>query len=319
MTATLIQAPPYDTPAWVEWRRRGLGASDLPSVVGCDPWRTEYQLAAEKRGDLPSFEGNARTRWGHRMERIGIEVYQEVTGLHVVTGETFGLPEYPHLWATLDGRVADRRIGLEIKWSQGPSWSDGLPERVEVQALAQIGLADLDAVDIIRLPWFGEPPIRVERDDAAIRNLLELGEAWYRRFVLGDEMPPLDGSASALMAAQRDGPARFPATPHQEQLVGDLRRLRRAIERLERQRDDTVQAIKDSMAGGGVMEGTGFTVRWTPVKGARRTDWKALALAAQMHLDSIVWQSLMDDHTTTGEPTTRFLPTWSEEETKDGD
>lgn len=317
MTALPIVAPPYGSDAWVAWRDHGLGASDLPTVVGCNPYQTEYQLASLKRGLTPAFGGNEKTRWGHRMESIGIEVYQEMTGHRVVTGETFGDPRFPHLWATLDGRVPSERVGVEVKWTT--AW-DAPPEPVKVQAFAQMGLADLDAVDIVKLSPYGEPtPFRIERDEAAIADLLELGEAWFTRYVLGAEMPPLDGSPEALAYAQKDGPVRFDADDQQTGLMAELRRTRRAIARLGETDAELVRRIKESMAGGGLMEGVGFRVRWTPVKGATRTAWKDLAVAAQMHLDATVWDALLKKHTTTGEPTTRFAPEWDEEETQDGD
>lgn len=317
MAAMLIEAPPYGTPEWVAWRDHGLGASDLPTLAGCNAYQTEYQLACLKRGLTPAFEGNAATRWGHRIEAVGIEVYQETTGHHVVTGETFGDPRYPHLWATLDGRDPGDRVGVEVKWTA--KWTE-VPLHVEVQAQGQMGLADLDAVDVVRLSPYGEPTIhRITRDQALIDDLLALGEEWFARYVLGDEMPPLDGSPEALAYAQKDGPISFPADEQQTWLVGELRRTRKALARMTATEDELIRQIKESMVGGGLMTGPGFRVRWTPVKGRRSTAWKDLAAAAQRHVDAAVWDELLREHTKQGEPTTRFAPEWDDEETNDGD
>ena len=304
VSAVLIQAPPYGSAEWVAWRDHGLGASELPTVVGCNPYQTEYQLASLKRGDTPAFEGSAATRWGHRMEAIGIEVWQEATGLVAVTGETFGDPRWPHLWASLDGRAG--RIGAEVKWTA--RW-DEVPSRVTVQALGQIGLADLDAVDVVRLSPYGEPTItRIERDDAAVTDLLDLGEAWYLRFVLGDEWPPLDGSPEARRALDRlVGTDERPADERQVEMLADLRRTREALERLTTAEDRLVRDIKASMAGAGVLTAPGVRVTWAPVKGRTTTDWKALAASLA------VAPEIIAEHTTTGEPTTRFAVKYEEE------
>lgn len=312
MSAALIEAPPYGSPEWLAWRLGGLGASDLPTVAGVSPWQTEYQLAALKRGMTAPFEGNAATRWGHRMEAVGIEVYQEATGLEVVTGETFGDPRWPHLWATLDGRAG--RVGVEVKATG--RW-DTPPPSVQVQGLGQIGLADLDAVDVVRLSMHGEPTItRVERDDATITELLALGEAWYLRYVLGDEMPPLDDSPEAgrVLRGLR-GDAEAKADEHQAQAMRSLRRIRQGIKDLEAADRALVRDLKQSMAGTGVLVGTGFRVAWSVTRGRTTTAWQQIADGLRTRATPEEWDALLSLHTTTGEAGDRFWPTWDEEET----
>ena len=313
MSATLISPPPYSSPEWVDWRRNGLGASDLPTIVGCNPYQGEYQLWAQKRGLTPAFEGNAATRWGHRMETLGIEVYQETTGLEVIRGETFADDRWPNLWATLDGRVAGTRRGVEIKYASR-AW-DGIPERVTVQALAQMGIGDLESVDVVHLTNHGEPTVhRIERVDSAIADLLDVGEAWWTRYVIGDEEPPFDGSPEARRALDRlVGAAEIKADADQTAAVMRLRDVRAGIKRLEAEDDGLVRAIKASMAGGGLLTGTGFRVVWAPVKGRTTTDWKAVALTALPQLPPDVGDELVQRYTTQGEGGTRFAPKWDEE------
>lgn len=314
MTA-LIEAPPYGSEDWLAWRLHGLGSSELPSIVGCDPWRSEYQVAALKRGLTEAEPSNARMAWGHRMESVGLDVYAEQTGTALERGETFGDPRWPHLWATLDGRAG--RVGVEVKWTA--RW-DIVPRRVEVQALAQIGLAGLDAVDVVRLSPYGEPAItRIERDEGSIADLLDLGESWYRRYVLGDEMPPLDGSREATRALDRlAGPAEYRADERQTALMDDLRRVRVAQDRLKASEESLVRAIKGSMAGGGILSGESFRVTWVPVKGRTATDWKSIAMGLATRITAEEWDALMSLHTTIGEGTTRFAAKWDEEEIDGG-
>ena len=309
--SAVVDAPPYGSPEWVTWRNRGLGASDLPTVVGVNPYQSEYELAAVKRGLSEPFAGNARTAWGHRMEAVGIEVYRETTGAEVVTGETLGDPRWPHLWATLDGRAG--RVGIEVKWTA--RW-DALPRRVEVQALAGIGLADLDAMDVVRLSAYGEPLIlRVERDDAAIADLLPLGEAWYVRYVLGDEMPPLDDSAPArAVLARLRGDGESQADERQAQAMRSLRTVRRGIRDLEAADRALVRDIKQGMAGTGVLVGDGFRVTWSPVKGRTTMAWQQIAEGLRTRATPEEWDALLSLHTMTGEPGDAFRPTWEEEE-----
>ena len=308
---TLVSVPPVNSPEWVEARNRGLGASDLPTVVGVNPYQTEYELAALKRGQVPAFEGNARTAWGHRMEGIGLDVYEEQTGLATIRGETFATEAYPHCWATLDGRAG--RIWVEVKYTS--RW-DTLPQRVEVQCLAQIGLADLDAVDVVRLSAYGEPAIiRVERDDRAITDLLELGEAWYVRYVLGDEMPALDDSAPARRFLGRlRGDAERQADEYQTTLMRALHAVRSEAKKLEETDRRLVRDLKSSMAGTGVLVGDGFRATWSPVKGRTTTQWNLIAEGLRHLVRVGEWDALVSLHTMTGEPGDTFRPSWEEAE-----
>ncbi len=308
-----IDVPPYSSPEWVAWRRGGLGASDLPTVVGCNPWQTEYQLAALKRGETPAFEGNAATRWGHRMEAVGIEVYQESTGFAVKRGETFADPRYPHLWATLDGRVPDLGRGVEIKWvGRG---MDGLPQRMEVQALAQCGLADLDAVDVVALSPHGEPTIhRVDRDDAAIADLLALGEAWYVRYVLGDEMPALDDSPEARRFLGRlRGTEQRTADDDQRMTLANLRQVRDSLARLDAAERGLIRDLKSSMAGTGVLVAPGARVSWAAVKARTTVGWQQVAEGLRTRVTDEEWGAVVSLATTEGEPGDRFAVTFKEE------
>jgi len=311
VTAGVIEPPAYGSPEWVDWRRGGLGASDLSTIVGCNPWQTEYQLAALKRGDAPAFEGNGHTAWGHRIEPVGIAIYQEMTGRTITTGETFADPRYPHMWATLDGR--DGRVGVEVKHHGGRAW-DGLPQRVEVQALAQIGLADLDSVVVVVLPWYGEEPIRVERDDAAIADLLELGEAWYVRYVLGDEMPDLDDSPEARRFLGRlRGIEQRDADQSQRETLAGLRQVRDSLARLDAAEKGLIRDLKTSMAGLGALTAPGARVSWAAVKPRTTVGWQQVAEGLRTRVTDEEWDAVVSMATTTGEAGDRFAVTFKEE------
>lgn len=312
MTATLIQPPAYRSPEWHLWRRFGLGASDLPAIVGCpDAYRTEYQLWAEKTAtEPPEDDPSDVMRMGAFLEDYALMRWEESTGLHLVTGETWVDTRWPNLWATLDGREPKRRIGVEAKYQSRGGGDGDLPERFVVQAFGQIGLADLLSVDVIRLdPRGGIHVGRVERDDSRVFPLLDLGQAWYERHVIGGEAPPLDGSPEARRALDRlVGTEQREADERQRDLLADLRRTRVALERLTKAEESLVRDIKASMAGAGVLVAPALArVTWSPVKGRRTTDWKAVAAEVGAPPE------LVEKHTRMGEPTTRFAVEFEED------
>ena len=41
---------------WLNWRRTGLGGSDIAAVLGLSKWRTPWDVWADKKGLLPEKE-----------------------------------------------------------------------------------------------------------------------------------------------------------------------------------------------------------------------------------------------------------------------
>lgn len=301
-----VQAvPAYGTPEWLAWRRGGLGASDLPAILGLDPYRSEHDVWLEKTGQRPGFSGNAKTRWGHRLEAVGLEWWSlnaHPNGNLAVTstGEPYSQPAYPHLWCTPDGIVRELGMHVAIEVKVTNAWSTP-PDRVRVQALVQAGLCDVDSVDVVRLNFEDDPAIfRVDRDEAAIADILAAGEAWYVRHVVEGIEPP-----------QRADEA--PADERQAGLAADLRRVRSAIERLERQdraiRDDLIASV----AGRGVITGPGFRVEVRAAHDTTRTGWKEIATGLLRDMDEAEREALIGLHQTTSRVRPAVYPTWDEE------
>lgn len=58
------------TDVWLEWRKLGISASDIPVVLGLSPYKTPYQLWAEKTGryNTVDISANPNVRRGNRLE-----------------------------------------------------------------------------------------------------------------------------------------------------------------------------------------------------------------------------------------------------------
>lgn len=316
------------SPEWAIERRNYLGASELAAILGRDPYRSEFELALAKKGLATESPSTWPQRFGNLIQRTGLAVYSEVTGRRVrnVTSTTAN-KRWPHVRASLDGRVVREPIGVEVKWTSRSIHEPYESWRLQVQG--QMGIVGLDAVDIIRLSGRDEPAIwTVERDDALITDLLDMAEAWYVRYVEGDELPPVDGSrgASRYLDAQV-GPPDMVASEEQAELVTTLRQIRKALDVFELDDRKLVNALKASMAGAEALRGPGFRITWKPTKERTTTDWKAVAAVYRDELLALQ-RAVMGDvsvavatyngvealNTTTGEGTRPFRVGWTEEE-----
>ncbi len=304
MSAVAVEAvPAYGTEAWVAWRRGGLGASDLPAILGLDPYRSEHDVWLEKTGQAPAFTGNAKTRWGLRLEAAGLWAWEEHNpGNAEPNSAPLRDPRWPHIWATPDGIASNmlgRPIGIEVKVTD--AWVTP-PERVRVQALAQAGICGFERVDVVRLNFEDDPAIfRIERDEAAIEAILDTGETWYRLHVLEGIEPPRR-------------PDETPADERQTALAADLRRVRKAIEQLERQeraiRDDLVASV----AGKGLITGAGFRIEVRAAHDTTRTGWKELASGFLKDMPEAEREALIGLHQTTSRTGAAVYAKWDEED-----
>lgn len=103
-----------NTDEWLEFRKKGLGASDAPIVMGVSPWTTPHELWEEKTGRRTRDVSNFATRRGHELEPVARAKYELETGIDMP--ETLAIhQEYPFLRASLDGFNKEKNIVLEIK------------------------------------------------------------------------------------------------------------------------------------------------------------------------------------------------------------
>jgi len=113
----LLEIPQFEqrSPEWFQQRNNAITASDIPTVLGENSYKTPWSLLLDKCAANPKpFVGNAATKWGTHYEDIAIEKYCEIKGKRVLA---FGLlmhPEYTWLGGSPDGITTDG-ILLEVK------------------------------------------------------------------------------------------------------------------------------------------------------------------------------------------------------------
>lgn len=102
--------------SWLEWRKKGLGSSDAPIIMGVSPYKTPYQLWEEKTGKVTKDQkSNFIQQKGNRLEPVARAKYEIMTGnkMEVSLHEH---KEFPFLRASMDGFNADLNFGIEIKF-----------------------------------------------------------------------------------------------------------------------------------------------------------------------------------------------------------
>lgn len=104
------------SPEWLEWRRKGIGASDIPIILGLSPYVTRYELYMDKLGH-PKKQNTFVANLGAQLEPKARAIYELQYGLTMLQAE-FTHPKYEWCRASLDGwNPSDRHVQiLELKY-----------------------------------------------------------------------------------------------------------------------------------------------------------------------------------------------------------
>ena len=271
---------------WLEVRKTGIGSSDAAAAVGLNPYQSQLELwlVKTRRDDgLPKVDPHDEESpiyWGNILEPIVAAHYTRRTGNRVrKINAVLQHPDPNTAWmlANIDREVigaSDVQI-LECKTAGingARLWKDGVPEYVQLQVHHQLAVTGKQAADVAVLLGGQHLEIhRIERDEALIRNLVQLErEFWH--FVETDTPPPADGSESSdralrcLYPQDAGNTIDFSDDRELSATFADLVVLRESIADQEKLEEKLKQALQQAIgsASGAVFE-TG-EVTWKKAK-----------------------------------------------------
>jgi predicted phage-related endonuclease len=302
-------------------RRKGISGSDVAAIFGCDEWRDAFSVWLEKKENLPPCPPTPRMRLGKALERGIIEYYSEISGHKAEWCDmTLQHPARPFQIGTPDALCMEERRGVDAKlvfWDQRKKWGETvaeIPLRVQFQASWYMSLLDYDLWDVAALVGQEEPRIyTLERDREAERVMLARVEEWYRRYLLGNEQPPMGGGDDASRWLQQTFPKhRRPdlraAHPDEVIMLDEYVQIRLEQNELAPRRAVLENELKLAIGAqeGLVWPGGKFT--WRRCKDSLVTDWESMALALLIYhiKDEKAREVLLNDYTRT-KPGTRRI------------
>lgn len=201
---------------WLKERRKGIGASEASAVLGLNPYMTNIELWQIKTGRIEPEDISQKP-----YVKYGIESEPHLRALFALDFpqyevsyrkyDLFRNPQYPFIFATLDGRLVEKATGrkgvLEIKTTeilksmQKESWKDKVPDNYYVQVLQQLLATGWDFVILkaqLKYDFDGEVFLqtkhyRIERSEVEedLEYLEEKEVKFWTKNVLGDKKPDL--------------------------------------------------------------------------------------------------------------------------------
>lgn len=183
---------------WEAERRKGIGGSDTPALLGESPYQSLYGLWLDKTGLGEPFEGNDATRRGNWLEPHLADWFAEETGLAVRRSGLLVSKDRDHLRTNVDRLVSDGGV-LEIKtvgqWAKtADEWKHGgIARHAYLQAQQQMAVTGRSHAWFV---WWQDPrpEIRgpVERDEQLIAEIVRRADYFWFNHVLPGVPPAID-------------------------------------------------------------------------------------------------------------------------------
>ena len=161
MTALAIEP---NTTEWLEERKKHIGASDAPAIIGLTTsWRNARDVALEKMSDeIDNSDPHGFFHRGHVLEPLIKELYKDKTGFDVFQASMYVHEDYEWMSATPDGWVinTEGKCLLECKTANNymkHEWKDIdddgnefdiVPTKYWVQVQHQMAVTDEEQVDV---------------------------------------------------------------------------------------------------------------------------------------------------------------------------
>ena len=188
---------------WHDARFKGIGGSEIASILGINNFKSRYILWMEKAGIIPRNEDyNPLFEWGHRLEPVIIEKFAEAHPEYaVLPGASWRNKDRPYQLANPDGRLLNRETGeceiLEVKTSMtGVGWGPG-PNDIPAKYVAQVrwyldtfGWHSAHIIVLIGLGDYRE--YRIYADPAKTAEMRDAAAA-FTYSLQTNSPPPIDG------------------------------------------------------------------------------------------------------------------------------
>jgi len=115
-----------NTDAWLDWRRSGLGSSDIASICGVNPYQSALDIYNTKTGFSEEQEPNVFMMRGKKYETEAREMFESIHGKSY-PAINIEHDEFGYFKASLDGFCTFNRYIVEIKCSSGKVFSSRVP------------------------------------------------------------------------------------------------------------------------------------------------------------------------------------------------
>jgi putative phage-type endonuclease len=243
---------------WLTARRDGIGASEVATVVGLNPWETPYQLWRRKKGIDKAKNETFAMKAGHYLEDAVAQFWHDETGREIIKSSAvdfmFVDEAKPYLRVSpdrtfwLDDKVRndDNKGILECKTTQMPVDPEDLPKHWFIQVQMNLGVANYEHGS---LAWLCSGREFGYKDIAFVPDFYgwlveEVTKFWTDNIVGGAE-PEAQAVQDVMLKYGRHTDGKIIEIPEEVyEDVSHLRELKEQIAALDAQKEEWENRIK---------------------------------------------------------------------------
>lgn len=312
-----------NTDAWLEMRRTGITASEMPTIMGnkagiIELWGDKTGIAPR---EAPDPDTQALYDLGHDLEPVIAAAYTRQTGRPLKAMEhMLRHVDIDWAYASLDrvSAVKGERLIVELKSNLEREWDgpEPVPAAVQDQVQWQLFVTGWQMAHVAVLQRSRVIVHEVPADAGYQADLLATAQ-WFRDLVQRREMPPVDGSDSTTRTLNRlyRGVEDIVA-PTTTELVDLMHRLYAAKQAAEdaKNADTTIRnAIRVLLGEATSAQGDGWRLTFRRNRDSVKTDWEAVAREMEPLVDPAEWTAAVERKTTTETGARQLRPTFKEE------
>ena len=253
-TEPLVLVDTTDLPRddWLNYRRRGIGGSDVAAILGVSPFRTSRDIYYDKLGVVavePDDSNWVPLEVGNLLEDLVARIFQKKTGYRTFKiKKMFQHPKYPFMLADVDyfAELPDGTIALvEIKTTNYNAkenwWLDSreiVPVYYELQGRHYMAVMDYDRVFFCCLYGNTEDEViirEIRRDMAYEEEMIYLEQAFWEDNVLKRNPPPYVEDGDLVLSSVRMYGE--PADPNAEAVTLDMTQMAILAQYLQMQKE----------------------------------------------------------------------------------
>lgn len=185
---------------WLEDRRKGIGGSDVATILGLNKYKSVYQLWLEKTDQVEVTSAQSEAAyWGNTLEEVVAEEFSKRTGKKVRRrNRVFEHSKYPFLRANIDRDIVGENAVLECKTANQYLANEWDEDEIPIQYICQVqhymNVLNLDYVYFAVLIG-GQKFIwkKMERDQELIDMITEKLVEFWTENVEKEIEPAIDG------------------------------------------------------------------------------------------------------------------------------
>jgi len=240
---------------WLEYRKQGIGGSDVAAILGISPYETAtpFHVWLDKIGKGEPLEPKEAMDWGNILEDPIAREYAKRTGQKVERVNKMMFHENGISFANIDRRIVGKKRLLEVKTAGlrlahlwGADGTDEVPDWYMTQVQHYLSVTGYEGADIAVLIGGQEMRIyHIERDEELIA-MIDAAVVEFWQFVVNEEQPTASPSVDAakLLWGVRQ---KLDSVANDDALdtIYELKRLKDDIKGLEAQEKELKGVLAD--------------------------------------------------------------------------